>query len=172
MCEEDLGLSVKHLCNLGEVGESSFLAPHSHHLVKETFSCVVQCNWTITCRSSSKICRYIKAMSSKDFPNKIHAFVTHLISSRFQKIKKLTWGGLITNFFFSPATMSGFLSLMIPNTLWIGNELTMFLSIGLLLYDAHLEQLIVKVIPIRSRPRIGGVSLALVLLGEGEVWQW
>ena len=43
MCEEDLGLSVKHLCNLGEVGESSFLAPHSHHLVKETFSCVVQC---------------------------------------------------------------------------------------------------------------------------------
>ena len=30
----------------------------------------------------------------------------------------LTCGGLITNFFFSPATMSGFLSLIIPNTLW------------------------------------------------------
>ena len=147
MCEEDLGLSVKHLCNLGEVGESSFLAPHSHHLVKETFS-------------------------FKLFPNKIHAFGNpsppHIISIP-ENETKLTCGGLITNFFFSPATMSGFLSLMIPNTLWIGNELTMFLSIGLLLHDAHLEQLVIKVIPIRSRPRIGGVSLALVLLGEGDV---
>ena len=136
MCEEDLGLSVKHLCNLGEVGESSFLAPHSHHLVKETFSCVVhvQSNWTFTCRSSSKIDR-LKNVFQSFFQTKFtlseirHS--PHIISIPENKTK-LTWGGLITNFFFSPATMSGFLSLMIPNTLCIGNELDKFLSIGLL----------------------------------------
>lgn len=31
---------------------------------------------------------------------------------------RTTWGGLMVNFFFSPATISGFFSLMILNTLF------------------------------------------------------
>ena len=88
--DANLGLPVEHLSNFGEVGKCSFLASNSHHLRKLRLDPGLKC-------FSFSHCDY--------YPVQVPRFF-------------LTCGGLITNFFFSPATMSGFLSLIIPNTLW------------------------------------------------------
>ena len=46
----------------------------------------------------------------------IFAISVKLTNAVFFVPTRTTWGGLMTNFFFSPATISGFLSRIMPNT--------------------------------------------------------